>query len=86
MSDEAPRLFLITPRLEEAAAFRPLLEAALEAADVACLLIRASSRDEGTLKAIVRELAPARPGAGRRLPRRGRAPASPRAPVPTAST
>ncbi len=58
MSDQAPRLFLITPRIDEAAAFRPLLEAALETTDVACLLIRAQSRDEGRLKAIVRDLAP----------------------------
>lgn len=58
MSDEAPRLFLITPPLDEAASFLPLLEAALAATDVACLLIRASSRDEGTVKAIVRALAP----------------------------
>ncbi len=57
MSDQAPRLYLITPPLDEAAPFLPLLEAALEAADVACLLIRTTSRDEGTIKAIVRALA-----------------------------
>ncbi len=58
MFDEAPRLFLITPLLDEAAPFLPLLEAALETADVACLLIRASTRDEGRIKALVRALLP----------------------------
>jgi thiamine-phosphate pyrophosphorylase len=58
MSEEAPRLFLITPPLAEAASFAPLLEAALDAGDVACLLIRAGTQDEGTIKLIVRTLAP----------------------------
>lgn len=58
MSDEAPRLFLITPPLAEAAGFVPLLEAALAAADVACLLVRTSTRDEGAIKAIFKTLAP----------------------------
>jgi thiamine-phosphate pyrophosphorylase len=58
MSEEAPRLFLITPRLADAGSFAPLLEAALDAGDVACLLIRADTRDEGVMKSIVRTLAP----------------------------
>jgi len=58
MSDEAPRLFLVTPRLTDATAFVPLLEAALDAGDVACVLARASARDEGTIKSIIRRLAP----------------------------
>lgn len=58
MSDEAPRLFLITPPLAEASRFVPLLEAALAAADVACLLVRTSTRDEGEIKAIFKALAP----------------------------
>ena len=58
MSDEAPRLFLITPRLSEAATFAPAFERALDAADVACVLIRTTMRDEGAIKAIVRALAP----------------------------
>ena len=57
MFDQAPRLYLITPPLDEAAPFLPLLEAALEAAEVACLLIRTTSRDEGTIKTIVKALA-----------------------------
>ena len=58
MSDEAPRLFLITPPLADAAQFAPLLEAALAAADIACLLVRTSTRDEGAIKAIFKTLAP----------------------------
>ncbi|WP_158811910.1 thiamine phosphate synthase [Beijerinckia sp. L45] len=58
MSDEAPRLFLITPPLAEASSFVPLLEAALAAGDVACLLVRTSTRDEGQIKAIFKILAP----------------------------
>jgi thiamine-phosphate pyrophosphorylase len=58
MSDEAPRLFLITPRITDAAAFAPLLEAALDAGDVACVLARTDARDEGTIKSVIRVLAP----------------------------
>ena len=58
MSDDAPRLFLITPRLDDATSFMPLLEAALDAADIACLLVRTAMRDAGEIKAIVRQLAP----------------------------
>ncbi len=56
---ELPRLLLITPAVADAAAFAPLLEAAMAAqADVACVLLRAAGKDEGTLKATVRALAP----------------------------
>lgn len=59
MSDHVPaRLFLITPKLHEAADFAPLLEAALDAGDVACVLIRAAAPDEGSLKALIKALAP----------------------------
>ena len=57
MSDPS-RLFLITPPLAEAAAFAPLLEAAVSATDVACVLLRLAARDSGDAKAIVRALAP----------------------------
>lgn len=59
--DEArhvPRLYLITPPLTEAGDFAPLLEAALDAGDVACVLVRLSARDETSAKKIVRGLAP----------------------------
>jgi thiamine-phosphate pyrophosphorylase len=55
---ERPRLFLITPRLDDAAAFAAKLEAAVGAADVACVLLRTAARDAGAAKAIVRALAP----------------------------
>ncbi len=54
----APRLYLITPPVRDAAAFGPLLEAALGATDVACVLLRIDARDEGDAKAILRALVP----------------------------
>lgn len=64
---ETPRLYLITPRLAEAGAFLPRLEAALDAADVACVLLRTAGADEGAAKAVVRALAPAVQGRGAAL-------------------
>lgn len=61
---DAPRLFLITPPVSDAAAFAPLLAAAVAAADVACVLIRAAARDEHGVKAVVRALAPIVQGGG----------------------
>ena len=53
----APRLFLVTPKLVDPAPFAPLLQAAVEAADVACVLIRAAGGEQD-LKNIARVLAP----------------------------
>ncbi len=50
----APRLYLITPPLTDAAAFVASFEAALGAADIACVLLQAANPDG----AIVRQLAP----------------------------
>lgn len=61
---DAPRLFLITPPIADASAFAPLLAAAGAAGDVACVLIRAASRDERAIKAIVRTVAPIAQGFG----------------------
>jgi thiamine-phosphate pyrophosphorylase len=44
-----PRLYLITPRLADTSAFAAPLAAALEAADVAAVLLRLADADEGTL-------------------------------------
>ncbi len=55
---EPPRLFLITPPVDDAARFAAQLEAAVGAADVACVLLRTATRDAGAAKAIVRALAP----------------------------
>ncbi len=58
MSEDACRLFLITPVIADAGAFLPLFEAALEGADIACVLLRLSARDEGEAKKLIRGLAP----------------------------
>lgn len=58
MTDETPRLYLITPLLADAAAIAGPLEAALDAGDVASVLLRFASPDQGVNKKIVRELAP----------------------------
>ncbi len=66
MSDDAPRLFLVTPLVTDAAAFKPLLEAAVNAADIACVLLRTAGRqgagsqggEPDDDKAIIRALAP----------------------------
>lgn len=64
---EPPRLYLITPALGDADALLPKLEAALDAADVACLLLRAATADEGSAKEIVRVLGPAAQSRGTAL-------------------
>jgi thiamine-phosphate pyrophosphorylase len=59
-ADEAhhvPRLYLFTPPVTEAAGFAPLLEAALDAGDVACVLLLPAARDQASAKKIVRGLA-----------------------------
>ncbi len=53
-----PRLYLITPPVEDAERFAPALEAALNAGDVACVLLRFAPPDEGARKKICRALAP----------------------------
>ncbi len=58
MPEDACRLFLITPVLDDAAKFLPFFEAALDTADVACVLLRLSARDEGDAKKLIRALAP----------------------------
>lgn len=59
MSDEeTPRLYLATPPLDDARAFRPMLEGALSAGDVASLLVRFAGEDARKREEIVRALAP----------------------------
>jgi thiamine-phosphate pyrophosphorylase len=58
MSETPARLFLITPPVADAAGFAPLLEAAMGAADVACVLLRTAAQDEASAKAVIRALAP----------------------------
>lgn len=45
----APRLYLVTPRLDETAGFAPLLAQALAAGDVAAVLLRLAQADERSL-------------------------------------
>ena len=52
------QIFLQTPKLAEAEAFAPLLEAALKAVPVACVLLRLATRDENSAKKLIKALAP----------------------------
>jgi len=58
MSEDAARLYLATPALDDARDFAPVLTSALSAGDVASLLIRFSIDDPRRREAIVRALAP----------------------------
>src|SRR5581483_523223 len=53
------RLYLVTPRLEEPAAFLPRLEDALGAGDIAAVLVRLADADERTLIDRAKEIATA---------------------------
>ena len=59
MPDPRTRLFLVTPPLASAAEALPGIEAALDAGDVACLLVRLAPAAERDRKEVVRALAPA---------------------------
>ena len=52
-----PRLYLVTPRLDDAAAFVAPLSAALGAGDVAAVLLRFAAADEGGLIKRIKALA-----------------------------
>jgi thiamine-phosphate pyrophosphorylase len=56
MSDQ--RLFLVTPPIADAEAFRPLLTAALDAAEIACLHLKLGVVDAKDVKRVVQTLAP----------------------------
>jgi len=49
MNTHRPRLYLITPAVDDPLAFAPRLEAALAAADIAAVLLRLAAADERTL-------------------------------------
>jgi thiamine-phosphate pyrophosphorylase len=53
-----PRLYLISPPLTSADEFAPKLEKALASGDVACVLLRFATQDEGARKKIAKALAP----------------------------
>ena len=54
----APRLYLVTPPIDDAAAFSRELSVALGAADIAAVLLRLAPSDERTLINRVKALAP----------------------------
>ncbi|RDV04756.1 thiamine phosphate synthase [Undibacter mobilis] len=62
-----PRLYLITPPIADAAAFAPVLKAALAAGDVAAVLLRLAEGDDRTQINRVKALAPIAQGAGAAL-------------------
>lgn len=53
-----PRLYLMSPPLSDAYAFIGDLEAAMDAGDVACVLVDLAARDEGEAKKLLRVLLP----------------------------
>ncbi len=54
---EAPRLYLLTPRLADVGDFAPKLEAAMDTGDIACVLLRLATNDEGDAKKLIKALA-----------------------------
>ena len=52
-----PRLYLLTPVLSDVQAFAPELEAAMDAGDVACVLVQVTGNDEGEIKKAAQRLA-----------------------------
>ncbi len=63
----APRLYLVTPAIADAAAFAPVLKAALAAGDVAAVLLRLANGDDRTQINRVKALAPCVQAAGAAL-------------------
>ncbi len=59
MAEPAARLYLMTPLIEDAAAFAPRLAEACAAGDVAAVLVRLAPADERTLTNRVKALSPA---------------------------
>lgn len=58
MSDDAARLFLVTPVMTGAPGEHDSLEAALASGDIACVLLRHAARDERSAKALLRGIGP----------------------------
>jgi thiamine-phosphate pyrophosphorylase len=57
MSDENPRLYLATPILADPRAFLPEIEAALDAGDIACVLLRLSAKGQASAEATIKSVA-----------------------------
>jgi len=58
MAEAASRLYLMTPPLSETAAFIPVFQSALEAGDVACVLLRLERRSASEMMKIAASLMP----------------------------
>lgn len=60
MTDERPepQIYLATPKLSDAGAFAPVLEATLAAVSVACVLVDVDPAKAGDAKKILRDLTP----------------------------
>ena len=69
----APRLYLVTPRLDDPSDFAGLLRTALAGADVAAVMLRLAPSDEGTLIKRAKMLCPVVQDAGAALLLDGRA-------------
>jgi thiamine-phosphate pyrophosphorylase len=52
------RLFLVTPPISDPEAFRPAMVAALDAADIACVLLKLAATEAKDIKPVVQALAP----------------------------
>ncbi len=78
-SAAAPRLYLITPLVEEAGAFALALAEAVAQADIAAVLLRLAPADERTLVNRIKALAPIAQNAGAALVIDGHAALVPRA-------
>lgn len=59
MSEDACRLFLMTPIVNDPALIMPDFETAMTLGDIACVLLRYKAHDEGEAKKIIKALAPA---------------------------
>jgi thiamine-phosphate pyrophosphorylase len=57
MEAVGPRLYLVTPKVADAAVFAPVLESALSATEVACVLVRTAPMEAEARSATVRLLA-----------------------------
>jgi thiamine-phosphate pyrophosphorylase len=58
MPNDAPRLYLITPPISDWTPYPLLFESAMATCDVACMLLRTATREQGEKEKIVRALAP----------------------------
>ena len=58
MPKDVPRLYLITPLMDDWAPYPSLLEAAIAACGVACVLLRTAVEDQGAKETIARALTP----------------------------